>query len=111
LTSNLHSLTTFVQFFFSAPARPVASKARTAAATAVLITSFISTSPNVAHWCSQNIKAMDCPHRQKQAERFAALCLREARRIGIPEGDLREAAYGDLVEYMLKEMDAVARGE
>ncbi len=63
------------------------------------------------HWCSQNIKPLDCVHREKQAQRFVALCMAEAKRRGIPESDLREAASGDLVGYMLKEMDAVARGD
>jgi hypothetical protein len=66
------------------------------------------------HWCSHNIKSLDCVHREKQAKRYVVLCLKEAERIGIPERDVREAADGDLIGYVLREMEAVekeARGD
>ena len=37
------------------------------------------------------------------------LCLREAERVKIPERDVREAAGGDLIGYVSREMEAVEK--
>jgi hypothetical protein len=58
------------------------------------------------HWCAQVIKAMPCVHREKQAQRLVTMCIAEGKRVGISEADIREAAGGNLVRYMLAEMDA-----
>lgn len=54
------------------------------------------------HWESEHVNVV--PHAQKrdEAEQLVRGCLADAKRAGISEQDLEDAADGDLLDSMLK---------
>ena len=57
-------------------------------------------------WEAENVERVTQAEKLKEAERLAPLCRADAIRAGISEGDLEEAAGGDLVVFMTAALDA-----
>jgi hypothetical protein len=62
-------------------------------------------------WCSDHINPVAFPKKRSEGEGLAAQCLEDAKRAGIAEKDLKEAAGGDLVGYMFDALDHAAQNE
>jgi hypothetical protein len=54
------------------------------------------------HWESEHVEPVPDAQKPDEAERLARECRVDAKRAGISEGDLEQAAGGNLIENMLK---------
>jgi hypothetical protein len=62
-------------------------------------------------WYSDHVNAAAFPQKRSEGEALAAQCLEDAKRAGIDAAQLREAAGGDLVDYMIGAFEASADAE
>jgi hypothetical protein len=63
------------------------------------------------HWCSEHVNAVAYPQKRSEGEALATQCLEDARRAGIAAKDLKEAAGGDLVGFMVGALEGSADAE
>jgi hypothetical protein len=62
-------------------------------------------------WYSDHVNAAAFPQKRSGGEALATQCLEDAKRAGIDAARLREAAGGDLVDYMVGALEASADAE
>jgi hypothetical protein len=60
------------------------------------------------HWLSGHVGAVADEYRMRETVRLVALCREDAIRAGIPPDELRTAAGGNLIQFMLAALSAAA---
>ena len=60
------------------------------------------------HWLASHVGAVADEYRMRETVRLVALCREDAIRAGIPPDELRTAAGGNLIQYMLAALSAAA---
>jgi hypothetical protein len=60
------------------------------------------------HWLSGNVGAVADEYRMRETVRLVALCREDAIHAGIPPDELRTAASGNLIQFMLAALSEAA---
>jgi hypothetical protein len=60
------------------------------------------------HWLSGHVGVVADEYRMRETVRLLALCREDAIRAGIPPDELRAAAGGNLIQFMLAALSAAA---